>query len=113
MRISDWSSDVCSSDLDELAHGRLDLGAGEAGAEAVVHPAPAEGDVVVGGAADVEGVRVVEDVLVAVGGGVVEDDLVAGGDRHAPQLGGARGGATGVVHRAAPAEHLVARKSVW
>src|SRR3546814_587977 len=96
--------------LDELAHGRLDLGAGEAGAEAVVHPAPAEGDVVVGGAADVEGVRVVEDILVAVGGGVVEDDLVAGGDRHAPQLGGARGGATEVVDRAAPAEHFVDRR---
>src|SRR5688572_7973103 len=31
--------------LDDLAHGRLDLGPGQRGAEAEVHAAPAEGDV--------------------------------------------------------------------
>src|SRR3546814_10227729 len=31
MRISDWSSDVCSSDLDERGHGGLAVGAGDAG----------------------------------------------------------------------------------
>src|SRR5689334_16189410 len=48
--------------LDELAHGRLDLGAGEAGAEAEVGAAAAEGHVVVGRAGDVEAVRVDEHV---------------------------------------------------
>ena len=37
--------------LDDLAHGGLDLGPGQAGAEAEVHAAAAEGDVVVGRAA--------------------------------------------------------------
>ena len=46
--------------LDDLAHGGLDLGPGQAGAEAEVHAAAAEGDVVVRGAGDVEGVGVVE-----------------------------------------------------
>ena len=44
--------------LDDLAHGGLDLGAGEAGAEAEVLAAAAEGDVVVRRAAHVEDVRV-------------------------------------------------------
>ena len=57
-----------------------DLHAGEVGAEAEVRAAPAEGDVGVGVAPDVEGVGVVEDALVPVGRGVEEDDLVARGD---------------------------------
>ena len=88
--------------LDDLAHGRLDLGAGEAGAEAEVLAAAAEGHVVVGRAADVEGVRVLEHLLVAVGGGVVHDDLVALLDRHAADLGVACGGAPEVVDRRCP-----------
>ena len=93
--------------LDDLAHGRLDLGAGEAGAEAEVLTAAAEGDVLVRGARHVEDVRVLEHLLVAVGGGVVHDDLVALLDRHAADLGVAGGGAPEVVDRRAPAEHLL------
>ena len=93
--------------LDDLAHGGLDLGPGQAGAEAEVLAAPAEGHVLVGRARHVEHVRVLEHLLVAVGGGVVHDDLVALLDRHAADLGVARGGATEVVDRRAPAEHLL------
>ena len=57
--------------------------------------------------ADVEDVRVLEHLLVAVGGGVVHDDLVALLDRHAADLGVAGGGAPEVVDRRAPAEHLL------
>ena len=57
-----------------------DLHAGQVGPEAEVRAAAPEGDVRVGVTADVEGVGVVEDVLVAVGRGVEEDDLVALGD---------------------------------
>ena len=55
----------------------LDLEPGQVGAEAEVDAAAAEGDVVVRRAADVERVRVVEHVVVAVAGQVVDDDLVA------------------------------------
>src|SRR5829696_6085045 len=77
--------------FDHLAHGRLDLGPGQAGAEAVVLAAAAERHVLVGRPADVEGVVVREHVLVPVGRRVVDDDLVALGDRHTPQLGVLRG----------------------
>src|SRR3546814_2678550 len=42
MRISDWSSDVCSSDLFLLVGGKL-LEAGEREAEATLRPAETEG----------------------------------------------------------------------
>src|SRR3546814_9389860 len=41
MRISDWSSDVCSSDLADAEHVGIDVGDGDAGAE-TLH---AKGDV--------------------------------------------------------------------
>src|SRR3954464_10370223 len=44
--------------LAELAHGGFDLGPGRVGAQAVMDAAPAEGEVVVGCAGDIEGVRV-------------------------------------------------------
>ena len=60
---------------------------------------------------DVERVRVVEHVLVAVGRRVVDDDLVAFLDLLAAELGVAGGGAPEVVDRAAPAEHLLDARS--
>src|SRR5690606_12345363 len=82
-----WRGEVDVGEaVDDLAHGGLDLGPGEARAEAVVDAATAEGHVVVRRAAHVEAVRVVEDLLVAVRRRVVHDDLLAGLDRHPPAL---------------------------
>ena len=55
--------------LDDLAHGGLDLGPGQVGAEAEVDAAAAEGDVVVRACGAMSKVcGIVEHVLVAVGG---------------------------------------------
>src|SRR3546814_3500482 len=39
MRISDWSSDVCSSDLDQLVHARLVAQVGDGGQHLDLDPA--------------------------------------------------------------------------
>ncbi len=63
--------------LEEAPEHHVDLLAGEMGPEAEVRPRRAEADVGVGVAAHVEGVGVVEHVLVPVGRVVEHDDLVA------------------------------------
>src|SRR5690606_40760967 len=58
----------------QLGEHDPDLPAGEVRPEAEVRAGPAEADVVVGGPADVEAVRVLEGRLVAVAGPVPHDD---------------------------------------
>jgi hypothetical protein len=71
--------------------------------------AEAEGDVRVGAAADVEGVGVVEHLLLAVGGRVEQHDPVALGHVHAGDLRRSRGGAEEVVERRDPADQFLDR----
>src|SRR3546814_6904263 len=95
MRISDWSSDVCSSDLDH----RADLAAGELRAEAEVGAAPEAEQLVGVGAADVEGVGVDEHVLIAVGRRVRQQHPPALGDLDATDHLVLGGPAQEVAHR--------------
>jgi hypothetical protein len=74
-----------------------------------VRTVAAEGDVIVGLAPDVEGVRMREDALITVGGGIQEEDLVAGVDRLTAQLDVARRRAVHVLNRRYPAQHLLHR----
>src|SRR5258708_4121971 len=71
----------------ELLEQHMDPHRGQAGPETEVRPAPAEGQVLVGRAFDVEPERVREDVLVAVGRHVPDAHLVAGRKLVASQLG--------------------------
>ena len=63
---------------EQLPEHDRDLAASQVGAEAEVRAGPTEPHVVVGLPGQVEGERVVEDVLVAVGRVVEEDDLLPG-----------------------------------
>ena len=81
--------------------------AGQVCAEAEVLAVAAEGEVVVGLAADVELVGVVEDVLVAVGGGVPEHDGLALADGLAAQLYVLDGGALELDHDGGPAQDFL------
>src|SRR5262245_26456608 len=69
----------------QLLEHDAQLQPGQVAAETVVWTALAESQVVVGLAGHVEGVRAVEDRLVAVARGVPHDDLVAGPDRRVVQ----------------------------
>src|SRR3954468_3865611 len=72
--------------LERLLEQDVELQPGERGAEAEVPAAGAESLVLVGLAPDVEAIRVLERLLVAVGGDVPHDDLVALVDRAAAEL---------------------------
>src|ERR1700677_3733307 len=93
--------------VEEAVEHDHDLHAGQIGPQAEVRPAPAEGDVVVGGAGDVERVGVLERRLVAVGRGVPEDHLVALLDLMFVQFHVPRRGAAEVHDRCDVAEHLL------
>ena len=84
-----------------------DLHPSEVRTEAEVGPASAEGDVVVRRAGDVEGVGVLEGVLVTVGRGVPEHDLVALLDLLATHLQVRRRRAAEVHDRRDIAQHLL------
>jgi hypothetical protein len=86
-------------------HG-LGLDAGEGGAEAVVD-AVAEGEVLVGGAADVEAVGVGDERGVAVGGGEVEEQALADLESLAAELEGLVDPPRNDLHGGVVAEHLL------
>src|SRR6202789_2055289 len=93
--------------LEEAVEHHHDLHAGQVRPQAEVRPASAEGDVVVGGAGDVERVGVLERRFVAVGRGVPEGDLVALLDLLAVQFHAARGRAAEVHDGRDVPEHLL------
>src|SRR3546814_11175715 len=75
MRISDWSSDVCSSDLlrEAVRHGQLLVG--HSGLEGTHRPAPQGGGEFLGGGLHVDGARGLRHLLeVARVEGVQVDD---------------------------------------
>ena len=86
---------------------QLDLLAGQVGADAVVRAVPAEGDVRVRRAGDVEGVGLVEDVVVVVGAAVEQPDPLALLHRHAAHLDVVERGPLEDVDRGRPPDHLV------
>ena len=83
---------------------------GDVRAQAQVRPAAAEGQVPVGGAADVECVWRLELGLIPVSRHIPEHHLVAGLDARAAQLGAGRRGAPHEVGRAGPPQHLLGRR---
>ena len=83
-----------------------DLGACQAVAQAQMGPEP-EGDVVVGPAADVEGLGVGEHRLVAVGRRVEQEHVLPGPDGLSVQLGVSGGGAVHVLDGRHPPQHLL------
>ena len=95
--------------VEDLLEHRPDLELGQVGSETEVRAAAAEGDVVVRRAGDVERVRVVEHLFVAVRRDVPEGDLVAGVDRLPAQLEVLRRGPPHVHDRRRVAQHLVDR----
>ena len=94
---------------DEQLQHDADLEAGEAGAEAEVG-APAETEMRIRRAADVEPERLGEHRLVAVGRHLPERDLVTGGDADTRQRHRAAGRAPLVDRRCRPAHDLLDRR---
>ena len=83
---------------------------GELGAEAEVRAHQPEGDLRVGGAADVERERVGEDLVVVVGGHEPDEHLVAGADRATAELGVGGRRAPEVHRHRPPAQDLLDRR---
>ena len=94
----------------EHVEHHLQLEAGEVGPDAVVRAAAAEGDVGIRRAADVEARRVVEDLLVEVGGGEVQADPLPLAHRLAAHLGVLERGALEDHGGRGPAQDLVDRR---
>src|SRR3546814_16447293 len=81
MRISDWSSDVCSSDLRELGIGRGDLHAAEAERLRGMVAVEREVDAVAGGAAQRVGIDPSRGVTCTLR--IVDEGLGPAGPPHA------------------------------
>ena len=100
------SRSMVEKPAEQGVEGDLPLHPGQRGTDAVVD-APAETEGCVVGAPEIEPVRVLETVRIAVGRTLEHHDAVTAGERLAHQLGGLEGGAQIELDRTVESQQLL------